>query len=424
MTIDATRGNLNSSSHQLTRRELLKLAGIASVMTPFAGDCFGQMRSSAGPYLPRLKSAHDVLVDYLTQLVGGAKRQLGGATLLMPQAGGGYSGVWPDDSLYPLMALPSLANKEELQGTINFLTDSMLELEYVPDRIEPDGLPILSPGPSDRSPMSYRMPLHLPGAWVRLLDYYQHFGVQIPKKNAWAKLIERSVNRVPFANGLAYADPQNPPIGFGYFDSIKVGGWELMSSLVLMRGLERAVVLFENEIPADVREHWTHLAEGIHANLHRLYDAKIGGYVEASRIGDQFSVWGNGLIYSLAPPEPKAKIVQFYCDHKKAIFLRGYTRQIAEPSWVGTSAPAGSYQNGGFWGTGTGYVLPPLAEQDPSFAAQFAEELVRNLPEINFCEWIGADGKPAGAQRFLGSVSLPLLGLKSILEQRPLIDYF
>lgn len=425
MTKAAIKSTFDSPSHQFTRREMLKLASVATVMAACPGNCFGQVRSPADTYLPRLKSAHDRLVVYLTELIAGAKRLLGnGAALLMPQAGGGYSGVWPDDSLYPLMALPSLANKEELQGTMSFLSDSMLELEYVPDRIEPDGLPILSPGPSDRPPMTYRMPLHLPGTWVRLLDYYQRFGVEIPHKKAWAKLIERSVNRVAFANGLTYADPQNPPIGFGYFDSIKVGGWELMSSLVLMRGLERAVILFENEITGDVWQHWTHLAEGIRANLYRLYDAKIGGYVEASRIGNQFSVWGNGLIYSLVPPEAKTRIVQFYRDHQKAIFLRGYTRQIAEPGWVGTAAPAGSYQNGGFWGTGTGYVLPPLAEQDPGFAVQLAEELVRNLPEINFCEWIGVDGKPAGAQRFLGSVSLPLLGLKSILEKRPLIDYF
>ena len=332
--------------------------------------------------------------------------------------------MWPDDSLYPLMGLPSLANREELQGTMRVLSDSMLELEYLPDRIEPpDGLPILSPGPPDRPPMTYRMPLHLPGTWARLLDYYEHFGVQIPQKKAWAKLIERSVNRVPFANGLAYADPRNPPIGFGYLDSIKVGGWELMSSLVLMRGLERAVILFENEITGDVREYWIELAKNIRANLYRLYDARIGGYVEASRIAHQFSVWGNGLIYSLATPEQKTSIVQFLRDHQTKIFLLGCTRQISEAGWEG-NGPGARYQNGGIWATGTGYVLPALAEQDAAFAVQLAEDLVENLSKINFAEWFGTDGKSAGAQRFLGSVSMPLLGLKSILEKRPFIDYF
>jgi hypothetical protein len=399
---------------------MLKRIGVSSITAAFAGYSFGELPPS---FEARLKLAHDRLADYLTELVPGAKRQLGRATLLMPQSGGGYSGVWPDDSLYPLMALPSLANKEELQQTIEFLSDSVLELPCVPDRIEPDGLPILSPGPSDKPPMTYRMPLHLPGAWVRLLDYYQHFGVEIPQKQAWAKLIERSVNCVPFANGLAYADPQNPPIGYGYHDSIKISGWELMSSLALMRGLERAGALFADSIGSDVREHWAQLAKGIRGNLYRLYDAKIGGYVGGSRLGHQFSVWANGLIYSLATPEQKTSIVHFLREHQSTIFLLGCTRQISEPGWEG-NGPGDSYQNGGFWATGTGYVLPALAEQDPAFAVQLAEDLVQNLPKINFSEWIGTNKKPAGAQRFLGSVSLPLLGLRSVLEKRPFIDYF
>jgi len=43
---------------------------------------------------------------------------------------------------------------------------------------------------------------------------------------------------------------------------------------------------------------------------------------------------------------------------------------------------------------------------------------------INFAEWIGVDGNPAGAQRYLASVAVPLLGLRSILEGRPLLEYF
>lgn len=372
----------------------------------------------------RLKAAHDRLAGYLAELVPDAKRRLDdGTVLLMPQAGGGYSGVWPDDSLYPLMALPSLADREELQGTLVFLSESVLDLPYVPDRVEPDGLPILSPGPSHTPPMTYRMPLHLPAAWVRLLDYYQQLGVEIPRKKAWAQLIARSMKCVPFANGLAYADPQNPPIGFGFHDTIRIAGWELMSSLALLRGLERSVALFEGDVSEEVREHWARLARGIRANIHRLYDPQIGGYLGGSRIGRQFSVWANGPAYWLAPADAKKGIVQFYRRHQKAIFLRGCTRQIAESGWEG-NGPGDSYQNGGFWATGTGYVLPALADQDPDFAVQLAEELVQSLPMINFAEWIGPHGNPAGAQRYLSSVALPLLGLRSILERRPLMEYF
>lgn len=411
----------------VSRRNVLKLTGAAAVAALTTGNAFADDAGPSKAMMARLQKVHDRLAAYMTELAAGAKKRISdGVTLLMPQAGGGYVGVWPDDSLYPMMAMPSLAKKDELAGVIRFLTDSVVELDYVPDRVEPDGLPILSPGGSTSKPMTERMPLHLPAAWVRLLDYYQSFGVEIPRKKDWAAVIERSVRCVPFANGLAYADPQKMPIGFGFHDSIKITGSELMSSLMLMRGLERATKLFANEAEPKAIEKWTRLAKSIHENLHRLYDPNIGGYVGGTRAGRQFSVWANGLIYSLAKPEFKKKIVQFYRDNKNKIFLLGCVRQIAEPGWnnIDKSKPQYNYQNGGFWATGAGYVLPAIADQDPELAVALAEELADNLPEIQYAEWIDLGKKPSGAFRFLASVSLPLLGLKSILERRPLIEYF
>jgi hypothetical protein len=373
----------------------------------------------------KCRAASKLLADYLTELAAGAKRRVGnGPTLLMPCVTSAYSGVWPDDSLYPLIALPSLANKDELAGVLSFLSDSILDLPHVPDRVEPDGLPILSPGHSNMPPMTDRMPLHLPAAWVRLLDYYQGFGVQIPRKDDWARLIARSIERVPFANGLAYADPQHPPIGFGFQDSLRISGWELMSSLALYRGLQRAAVLFDGAIESSILHRWAAMAKNIRANLYRLYDPKIAGYCGGSRQGHQFSVWGNGLIFPLAEDSEKRSIVGFYRDNRAKIFLRGCTRQIAESGgWEG-NVNGGQYQNGGFWATGTGYVLPVLAQQDPALCVELLGDLTANLSKIDFAEWLDAAGKPNGAMKFLGSVALPLIGLNSILQNKPLIEYF
>lgn len=222
----------------MSRRKMIKVAGLAG-----AGLWLGGHRTWAQstPDLKRWQTIHDQLAAFLVKLAADAKRRVApNCNLLMPQAGSGYNGVWPDDCLYPLMALPSLADREELAGVIEFLSDSVLGLPVVPDRVEPDGLPIMSPGPSQPGKaMAPRMPLHLPAAWVRLLDYYQLFGVEILQKKDWAALIARSFAAVPFANGLAYNDPQSPTVGFGFHDSIRMTGMELMSSLMLYRGFQR-----------------------------------------------------------------------------------------------------------------------------------------------------------------------------------------
>jgi hypothetical protein len=152
----------------------------------------------------------------------------------------------------------------------------------------------------------------------------------------------------------------------------------------------------------------------------------VGGYVEGSRQGHQFSVWGNGLAYSLAPTNVKRQIFEFYQKNWPTIFLHGYTRQMAEPNgWEGPGQSELRYQNGGFWGTGTGYVLPVLYDQNPTVALELAGELVQNLPKVDYCEWLDPiNGTPSGAMGFLGSIAVPAMGVRSILERKPLIEYF
>ena len=374
-----------------------------------------------------MRSIYKQLTAYLKTVLEAATLRLdNGLTLFLPSRVGGYNGVWPDDSIYPFIADPKIAVKSELSALLKFLTPSVVEMGQLPDRIEPDGLPIFSPGPSDRPPMTDRMPLHLPGAWIRLLDYYQDMGVEIPRKREWAQAVSRSFDRVSFACGLAYSDPQHPAIGFGFMDSVKISGFELLSSLVLYRGFQRAVSLFQNDVDASTLARWRQLAREIPENLYRLYDPMVGGYVEGSRQGHQFSVWGNGLAYSLAPTNVKRQIFEFYQKNWPTIFLHGYTRQMAEPNgWEGPGQSELRYQNGGFWGTGTGYVLPVLYDQNPTVALELAGELVQNLPKVDYCEWLDPiNGTPSGAMGFLGSIAVPAMGVRSILERKPLIEYF
>lgn len=422
------------NSARCTRREMIKLfaAGVAvAAVLPDAGFA----TTSLSPNLKaKCQDAARVLAGYLTKLTEESKRTQGGVTFLMACATSAYMDFYPEDSLNPLLALPSLVNTEELTELLALVTNSVVDLPRVPDRIALDGLPILYPGhmphdPFDPGwnlpPMTTKMPLHLPGAWVRLLSHYQEFGVEIPHKDRWARLIARSIgNCVPFANGLVYADPQDPPIGFGYQDSIKMSGLQLLSSLAIYRGLQRAAVLFEGTIEPYYITHWTQLADGISANLYRLYDPKVGGFVGGTWLGHQFDVWGSGLAYPLADDAQKRSIARFYRDNRDKIFLKGCTRQIAEPGgWQGGSGP-GYYQNGGYWGTGTGYILPVLAEQDPTLAMELIDALMANLEKINFAEWLDPIGKPSGAQKFLGSVALPLMGINCILQNKPLLEYF
>ena len=257
---------------------------------------------------------------------------------------------------------------------------------------------------------------------AEMLRWCAEAGIEIPRRRDWARLIERSFARVHFSFGLVWNDPQRRTVAFGFYDSIRQSGLVLMASLVIKRGLERAAALFENDLPAETIADWKNKAGRIGENLHRLFDEGAGGFVGATKVGRGFDVWGNGLAWPLATAAQRKVIAASFVQHRDAIFAFGCTRQTPYPEgWPGTQSK--SYQNRGFWATGTGFVLPALAEADPDFALRLVQDLVENIDTFKRHEFIDATGKPGGPEDFLGSLSMPLMGLRAILSGRPLLDY-
>ena len=118
-----------------------------------------------------------------------------------------YNGLWHDDFTWPHIGLPELQKTPVMRDTIAWLTDAMVDLPVVADRIEFDGTAVMSPGGWNARPMSEEMTLHLPAAWTRLLSHADAAGIEIPRRQDWARLLERSFARVHFSFGLVWNDP-------------------------------------------------------------------------------------------------------------------------------------------------------------------------------------------------------------------------
>jgi hypothetical protein len=408
-------------NHSCTRRKALKLGGTALVV---GMNRFSWASSAVAPRIsPALSRLHEMLSTRMVALVKAAQFNQAGITFTRPCVDPTYAGVWPDDCIWPFIAEPKLAQQTDWKALMAWLTEAVVDLPTVPDRVQFDGLAVMSPGGIGHAPLSQRMPLHLPSAWTRYLQYVESFGVVIPRKHDWAEVIRRSFDQVPFSFGLVYSDPQNEVVGFGFHDTIRLTGEELMSSLITLRGLQRASELFEGFLDPSILKKWSLQATVIRVHLDRLYSEEVGGFVGASSSGHQFSVWGNGLAYSFASTRQKQSILKFYRENKDRIFLRGCTRQVAEPGgWNGTGRNF-VYQTGGYWATGTGFVLPALADGDPTLADELCNDLAADLASFDSAEWLDERGDPHGARSFLASVSLPLLATRSIMEGKSLLSY-
>ena len=415
---------------EMSRRKFLALSGKAGAILsiPPIGALAGSKRGSAAG-----KSDREIFRRLMERLRGSLVTSLERSKIIFgdklilhsPSVSATYRGIWPDDFLYPMIVQPHIYKKEELTAIARFLTDSIVDLPCFPDRVEADGMPVMQPG-NLNSPHAQHMPLHLPAAWIRLIDHLEKWGAVIPRKGDWARIYQRSMEIVPFSCGLAYVDPQHPGVDFGFHDPEAITGFVLMSSMLHHFGLRRAVRVFQGYIGNEVINRWKRQAKAIPENLHRLYDQEHGAYLAGSKDCRQVNVWGNGLAYWMAGPVIQKNIVAYYRRHREEIFLRGFTRQITEPGgWQRqlVNVPVGSYTNGGFWSIGTGWVLPAIADQDPVLAAEIAGEMVDEAEKLAFPEWIDAKGG-GGASGFLAGIAGPMMGLTAIVEQRHFSDFF
>lgn len=350
-----------------------------------------------------------------------------GLVLHTPDVSKGYKGIWPDDFLFPWIVVPELADVPAMNMTLEFLSDSLLQLPCVPDRVHMGGQAVMKPGtPSNQ--FGHQMPMHLPAAWTRLLDYFEKMGATIPRRAEWAAFIERSFAMVPFKDDLVYIDPEKPSVGFGFQDPCLITGKVLFASLILQRGFERAVGLFAKDLSPDVLHSWKRKSEGIKTGVQQLWDDISGTFMAGSHDGRQTDVWGNGLAYWYANEGQQERIVKWYELKRSAVFNRGFTRHIAEangwlshPTWMKTTL--GKYTNGGFWPTGTGFVLPAIADRNMTLASELAQELDDNIEACKLPEWIYANGQNGGKTGFLMGMAMPALAIRSILENKALPNY-
>lgn len=121
----------------------------------------------------------------------------------------------------------------------------------------------------------------------------------------------------------------------------------------------------------------------------------------------------------------KAAMGRYFLENRDRIFREGMTRQTDKPegwSRMIIPFPAGDYMNGGYWSTGTGFVLPAVYDQNPELAMELLEELVLSLPKYEFAESVNMETGKITNSGFMMGIALPLVAVRAILDEKQLLD--
>ena len=250
----------------------------------------------------------------------------------------------------------------------------------IPDRVQADGLAVYSAGPvgaplGDPPTDNSQFMVKLVADYVRAtgdLDFFRAVA---------GKLVRAMDFSSRSRDGLVTIDPARPHSPYGFTDTIAKTGELLFSSLLYREASRKLATLFEKAGDAARAGDFGARAGSIERNLGSLWDKKAGMFLAASVDCRQIDIWGNAYaVYAGFPLASKKKrILGFLARNYSRIIYRGQVRHLPEPeSWEKTLIPItpGTYQNGAYWGTASGWVAFALTERWPDLAARLVRALI------------------------------------------------
>ena len=102
--------------------------------------------------------------------------------------------------------------------------------------------------------------------------------------------------------------------------------------------------------------------------------------------------------------------------HYAELVQDGHVRHLPGGVYWEEGCPPHTYQNGAYWATPVGWFVYALDLADSALANQTVFDLTCHFKEHGACEWIF--GTQRTLPHYLASASLPLAGIRAMLERR------
>ncbi len=232
---------------------------------------------------------------------------------------------------------------------------------------------------------------------------------------------------------LSETSEKERAVGFGFCDAEVHTGKLLFASLLRYRAAKELATMFNALRKHDRAEVYKQIAAKIKASLATVFagEPKLKGWLKASTgISGQADVWGTiyalylGLLDGDARKAAEAAVLRGVKEG--TIVYEGAVRHVPTDldyspttAWERSYSGIGTYQNGAYWHTPTGWLIKVLERLDKGQAVKIFNEFIKHLREQDFrkgggapWECFGKDGKAKQNPIYMASVALPYSVLK------------
>lgn len=343
-----------------------------------------------------------------------------GTAAFPPQVGLGYEAFWLRDYAYTLEgSVDSYSDKELIDACRLFIRSMRADGAGV-DCVKFDGTPIYKPGfgTMGENPVADGSQFTVAVAWHTY------------RKTKDAQLLQECLD--PLIKTMN-AVPRNPETclvhiksgepwdrcPYGFTDTVRKTGDELFCSLLYVEASRRLADLLTYAGRAADAEKWQTESKRVAESVRRVFwDPQVGLFRAATVSCREHDIWGSAFAVYLgvADREQSMAIAKCFQENYAGIVQNGQIRHLLPGVYWEKAGPRDTYQNGAYWATPTGWFVYTLDPVDPALADQTVLDMVKDFQAGGACEWI-FNGKRQ-LPNYLASASLPLAGIRAMIERR------
>lgn len=361
------------------------------------------------------------LKDESHRLIRASRRTMkDGTAVFPPQVGIGYEAFWLRDFVYTLEGSIDSYSEKELREACKLFIDNVSQDGAGVDCVKFDGSPIYNPGygTMGRHPVADGSQFTVDVAW----HTYQKTK-DLEFLDEMIDVLVKTMNSVPRnpETGLVHIKSGNwDRCPYGFTDSVRMQGDILFCSLLYVEACQRLSDLLSAADQNHKAAEWKHKANVVAKSIREvLWDSQVGLFRAATIRCREHHIWGSAFaVYLGVADDRQSKVIaEYFRDNYVQIVQEGQIRHLpGGVYWEMCSTALDTYQNGAYWATPTGWFVYTLDIVDPTLANQTIIDLVACCKKNGACEWVF--GENHRLPNYLASASLPLAGIRAMIERR------
>lgn len=350
-----------------------------------------------------------------------------GTSAYPPQAGINYNAFWCRDYAMIIDGIKEKFNNNDLKEMANIFVKYQRNDGAFLDKIGYDYTPYYMPGFGSVG----TNPVQDGTQYTTDIIYNTYLKTKDKKiiLNSITQLVKgmNFVQKDPDDNILVYTNDSTYPnkidrAPFGFTDLIYKTGRLLISSILYYKSCLQLSEMYKIIDKNNESSTWNTNATNVKNKINeKLWNDNDGLYYATDIKNKQSDIVGScmAVYYGVADGLKKNKICLYMLNNYNDLVKWGSIRYLKKNEyWQFTSVAQGSYQNGAYWPTFTGYYAYCLNELSKDKCDQLIREMVEYFIREGIYEYI-IESEPQGfLDKYNSSICLPIKHIKNILLKR------